>query len=289
MKAFIKKSGKRILNYIADYLAREINKTLVMVEQSPSPESSDMILSDFNHYLHELRSNELSRMPKGVKVLLSAGCSGKWYFEWIEKEYGMVHKHIGIEYYMPEPDDLPEYVEWISNTVGDMKEVSTESVDCVFSGQNIEHLLFDDLLGFMLESHRVLKKGGWLILDSPNRLVTSQIKWLQPEHIAEYTADEMEEMLLADGFTTINKKGILLMQSSSDVPPWSINMSEYAWKNDNGWLRRAINARNRPNDSFIWWLEAKKTDNVDKEKLRLVCERIFNFARQERIEREGLT
>jgi len=255
----------------------------------PSGQAVEMepLLHDFNHYLHELRGIELSRMPKGAKVLLSAGCSGTWYFDWIENEYGKVDKHIGIEYYSPKPDDLPDYVEWISDTVGDMKRVADGSVDMVFSGQNIEHLNLDDLVGFIIESHRVLRNDGWLILDSPNRLITGPLKWLQPDHIAEFTVSEMEEILQVGGFKVINKKGILLMRENVGSSPWSINMAEYQWKDSSGWLRRAINACNKPDDSFVWWVEAQKcTDIINEEQVSAVCERILTMARNERVARE---
>jgi len=284
IKRFVKDMLKRMmLNPVADYLAREINAQLLV----PNAPEMEPVLCDFNHYLHELRSNELARMPKGASIFLSAGCSGTWYFDWIKKEYGKLDKHIGIEFYMPKPDDLPAYVEWISDTVGAMKGVADESVDMVFSGQNVEHLQFDDLVGFIFESNRVLKKGGWLIVDSPNRLVTSPLKWLHPEHIAEYTVGEMEEMLSTAGFQTEHKKGLLLVRESADQPPWSIGMADCPWKDRNGWLRRAINAYHRPDDSFVWWLEARKqSEAVDKGRVRTVCKRIFDCARQERVERE---
>lgn len=73
---------------------------------------------DFNLLLHQSRSALLRAMPSsGVHTLISAGCSGSWYFEWIESRYGYVKKHIGIEYYSPQPSDLPQNVEWIVNTV----------------------------------------------------------------------------------------------------------------------------------------------------------------------------
>ena len=259
--------------------------------QQPSPgEITEQVLLEFNHLLHELRSNEIAHMPKDIKVLLSAGASDRSYFDWIEREFGKVDKHIGIELYRPKPDDLPPYVEWISDNVGEMKGVPDKSVDMVFSGQNIEHLQFDDLVGFIHESHRVLKKGGWLVIDSVNRIITSHVKWMHPEHIAEFTVEEMDEMLLSGGFETKHRKGLLLMRESDGSPIWSLHPnlfeSAYAWGGNDGWLRRSINAHDKPNDSFIWWIEARKqADTVDKEQLRNVCERIFTNARQEMIER----
>ena len=95
---------------------------------------------DASVLLHQSRSAFLRRMPAGAGILLSAGCAGNWYFEWVERCYGRVENHIGLEYYTPKPDRLPANVTWIANTVSDMSDVATASCDLVFSGENLEHL-----------------------------------------------------------------------------------------------------------------------------------------------------
>ena len=43
----------------------------------------------FSEMLHQLRSVELSRMPRSSGPLLSAGAAGTWYFEWIADVLGL--------------------------------------------------------------------------------------------------------------------------------------------------------------------------------------------------------
>jgi hypothetical protein len=124
---------------------------------------------DINLLLHQSRSAYLRGMPPGAKRLLSAGCAGLWYFEWIKQTYGCVPEHLGIEFYTPKPDGLDNNVTWIANTASDMSAVKSRSCDLVFSGQNIEHLWPEEVSGFMLEAARVLALGGHLVIDSPNR------------------------------------------------------------------------------------------------------------------------
>jgi hypothetical protein len=52
---------------------------------------------DFNQLLHGCRSALLREMPKVSGTMLSAGCSGRWYFDWIAERTGHVGRHIGIE------------------------------------------------------------------------------------------------------------------------------------------------------------------------------------------------
>ena len=66
---------------------------------------------DINILLHQSRSAFLRRMPPGARVLCSAGCAGNWYFEWVERCYGRVEKHIGLENKLPKLKKLPENVE----------------------------------------------------------------------------------------------------------------------------------------------------------------------------------
>jgi SAM-dependent methyltransferase len=70
------------------------------------------------------------------------------------------------------PDPLPPKVEWLQRNLGDLSPIDDGSVDLVFAGQVIEHLWPEDVAGFLAEAHRVLRPGGFLALDSPNRLVT---------------------------------------------------------------------------------------------------------------------
>jgi hypothetical protein len=100
---------------------------------------------DVNLLLHQFRTAFLRAMPPGARRLLSAGCAGGWYFDWVTQSYGPVEEHLGIEYYVDPPADLPANVTWIRNTVGNMSAVEDRSCDLVFSGQNLEHLWPEEL------------------------------------------------------------------------------------------------------------------------------------------------
>lgn len=120
-------------------------------------------IKDINHLLHDLRSAHLRRLPEISGSMISAGCAGTWYFDWIAKQTGFTGRHVGIEYYTLKPHDLPTNVEWIENTVGDMNGVNAASCALVFSRQNLEHLWPEEVIGFFLESARVLEPDGRLV------------------------------------------------------------------------------------------------------------------------------
>ena len=239
---------------------------------------------DISHLLHHARDLAFQAAPKGVKHLVSVGCAGKWYFDWIEKSYGQLEQHTGVEFYSPKPNDLPANSRWIANTAGHMPEIESQSADGVFSGQNLEHLWPEDVCGFFLESHRILKTGGLLIVDSPNRLLTQQYDWSHPEHTVELTPDEAINLATISGFDVTNVKGLWLCES-----PNKQKLLPFAEMNRFGvWnlSRRISEAEHHPNHSFLWWIEARRSKRPpDEAQLRSEMRKIWDHAWPERCRR----
>lgn len=205
----------------------------------------------FDDLIHEQRGKMLASLPKGAKKFLSAGCAGTWYFEWVAKTYGQVDVHYGVELFSPKPADLPSKVVWIPNSVSNMKDVPSGSIDILFSGQNIEHLYIDDIIGFFHEAFRVLKVGGHICIDSPNRLVTQEVGYTQPQHVLEFSKDEIHRLLEASGFRITSTSGIWSSKVDgrivSDITALSGNVEE-----------RVNSAVTAPDESFIWWVVAER-------------------------------
>ena len=114
-----------------------------------------------------------------------------------------VNKFITIDKYKSKQvDDLPDNVLSIKMEVPVIYGIPDNSVDYVISFQVIEHIEKDTVL--IKEINRVLKKGGKLILSTPNRKMSLT---RNPWHVREYTIDELE-VLLADKFEKISKFGV---------------------------------------------------------------------------------
>lgn len=69
-------------------------------------------------------------------------------------------------------------------------DLQNEYFDCIVSFETLEHIT--DQKKMIMEFYRVLKKGGFLILSTPNKKVTA---WNNPFHVKELTWQELEEML----------------------------------------------------------------------------------------------
>src|SRR5215211_384359 len=211
----------------------QLQQHLVDAARTPDTAGAPAPQLDHNMMIHQARGALLRTMPPGARRLLSAGCSGAWYFDWIHQCYGDVSEHLGIEYYTPIPDDLPANVTWITNTASDMSDVATASCDLVFSGQNIEHLWPDEVVGFLAESARVLCSGGHLVIDSPNRAVTAPMNYSHSEHTVELTVDEIEEVVTLAGFEATKIAGIWLCQDprTGRILPFNSNEPDADWSN----------------------------------------------------------
>ena len=237
----------------ADEIERRLGPRLDALGH-PAP---DAILLDFNELLHELRTIELRRLPVDGGVLLSAGCAGAWYFDWVEECAGPFERHIGVELYSPEPTGLASNVRWIPESAAAMPSVPDGSVDVVFSGQNIEHLWIDGVAGFLAEAHRVLRPSGVLVVDSPNRLVTERLGWVQPHHTIELSPAEAIELFELAGFAARSVRGLWCCRDPRtgrmlDLLPRPSSPREV--------LERA--AGRRPvEDDFVWWIEAERVDD----------------------------
>jgi Methyltransferase domain len=246
--------------------------------------AGDLEVADVNHLLHHLRGRALSELPRSAEHFVSVGCSGTWYFNWIEQMCGPIRRHTGIEFYSLRPTDLPANVVWIANTAGAMPELGDSVADLLFSGQNIEHLWSEDVAGFLLESHRVLADNGLLVVDSPNRRITAKLGWSQPEHTIEFEASEMIELLELAGFDVQRKFGIWLCEdpASGATLPFETLSANGPWPLS---LRVAAAAANI-DSSFIWWIEARKRDRPPEiERLRRRVGEIFALAWPERVNR----
>ena len=235
--------------------------------------------------LHEARTLALADVPKGAGRVLSAGASGTWYFRWIEDVYGPVAHHIGVEAYSPRPDGLPANVEWIAADLaapGGIHTIGTHGVDLVFSGQNVEHLWPEQMVTFFEEASRVLRPDGLLVIDSPNRALTAAYRWSMAEHTVELTPSEAADVLSAAGFAVERMKGVWLCRDHGELLPLEADPLSTG---SAGIVRRFALAAARPDESFIWWAEARRVADPQPRLLRSLVHDLFAANWDERVSR----
>jgi SAM-dependent methyltransferase len=268
---------------IQPYVDQAVDR--VAATSATPPRDMSSVFVETHTAIHEARSLALADMPAGAETLLSAGANGAWYFDWVDKEYGRVTRHIGVEAYLPEPEGLPEYAQWVAADLAGpegVAVVASATVDLVYSGQNFEHLWPDQMLAFLVESNRILRDGGWLVVDSPNRDLTAELVWSMPEHTVELTPAEADRMFSLAGFSVEAMKGVWLCRQGGELLPLGPPGPR---DGDDSVLRRIALARNRPEDSFIWWAEARKVAGPDEQGLKHAIAELFEAAWGERVGR----
>jgi SAM-dependent methyltransferase len=217
----------------------------------------------FDAALHALRTAELERLAGRYERVVSIGASGRWYFDWFGACVGTVGEHVGLEAYEPEPPDLPPHVRWIATTADRFDGVDDASVDMVFAGQTTEHLWAHELAGFLLHARRVLRPDGRLVVDSPNRLVTDHLRWSHGGHTVELSAGEFAELLTLAGFAAESTRGIW----SCRAPGGPVRDLDDGVDDPATLARRVVDAADRPDDAFVWWIVARPSGAPDADAL----------------------
>ena len=96
------------------------------------------------------------------------------------------------------------------HSMTDLSSYPSGSFDMVYSGQSIEHVTRRQANGVLSQVRRVLRPGGVLALDTPNRRLTrlQQDAFIDPDHKYEYSHAEMAAMLRGSGFVMERAVGI---------------------------------------------------------------------------------
>jgi predicted SAM-dependent methyltransferase len=103
-------------------------------------------------------------------------------------------------------------VRYAYHSMSDLSGYEPESFDMVFSGESIEHIPESEAEVMLRDVHRVLRSGGWLALDTPNRAATivqtGPEVFTNPDHDTEYTHTQMTEKFRQAGFVIRTAVGL---------------------------------------------------------------------------------
>ena len=295
---------RRVVETKARGVARRLRATYVDVRQphrdatpavaEPNSSTGDQISvsvdqnvpgDEFHSILHTLRTAELRCVPKGARRVVSVGASGRWYFDWFEDCVGPLELHVGVEAFEEQPAELPANVQWVPSTADDLSSIADDSIDLVFAGQTTEHLWPDELVGFLSEAARVLRADGLLVVDSPNRLVTQALHWSHGGHTIELSAAEMTELLELAGFRVETCTGLWRCRYGTEV-----HSLEHGVQSRSEVAERSSGGVRSPDDSFVWWINARRLSDVavDAGELAARTRRFFDTLWDERVCR-GMT
>jgi len=161
--------------------------------------------------LRKLEKLFLAFIPKGGRVL-DAGC-GRSLFTEIRPDwpFTLVAADLDFDLLRSRQAEFPG-VRW---TAAGAQPLAFRSgvFDALFAGELIEHL--PDPRPGIAEFRRVLRKGGLLILTTPNRLrlanrVDRSERPFSPDHLSELAYDEVKDLLASEGFRVLKATGLHL-------------------------------------------------------------------------------
>ena len=117
----------------------------------------------------------------------------------------------------------------------------------------------------------MLRLDGLLVLDSPNRLVTEHLLWSHGGHTVELSTEEITELLTLAGFNVISTAGIWRCVIDGQRLQLEEGLDDPAI-----FTRRAASAHEAPDQSFVWWVNARRTDSTpDTSRLRARTKELY--------------
>ena len=188
---------------------------------------------------------------------------------------GCSNRHIALEYYRKKPANLLDNVIWIGNTASNMVDVTNESTGTIFARASYRAYFGTRARRLHVEAARVLKPAGRLIIDSPNEISVRQSGWNHPEHTIELQPQDISSLLSLAGFEVTKFVGHWLCRSGSGEPlPLLGDETDTTVMID----LRVSQGISVPQDSFSWWVEARKAREPRSAALSELCHRTVEQA-----------
>lgn len=108
-------------------------------------------------------------------------------------------------------------IKYVYSSMTDLSSFPKGYFDLIWSGESIEHITQKDAEKVLDQAYGLLKPGGKLALDTPNRRATKILNpngYIHPEHKIEYYYRDLCRLVEKHGFKIIQSKGILDVSKS---------------------------------------------------------------------------
>jgi ubiquinone/menaquinone biosynthesis C-methylase UbiE len=101
-------------------------------------------------------------------------------------------------------------IRFVYDSFVNLAPYASAAYDMIMGGQVIEHVTQEEAMAVLKEAFRLLRSGGELHLDTPNRRITKLMNggYIHLEHKIEYHVEELRGMALAAGFRLKGEGGI---------------------------------------------------------------------------------
>ena len=111
-------------------------------------------------------------------------------------------------------------IEYVYGSMTDLAYFQEGTFDLIWSGESIEHITTEDAEKVLSQAYKLLKPGGKLALDTPNRRATKlqfPNSYIHPEHKLEYYYEDLCKLLEKQNFKIIQSKGVIDLSRSIEA------------------------------------------------------------------------
>jgi len=183
---------------------------------------------------------QLKKERTEIKDLLEVGCGAGYFLSAARRYLNKVKLH-GLDIESSLVEYTKKYVDSASFYVGSANQLPLLdcSLDCVVSFQVVEHI--QDPSVFFSEANRVLRKGGIIMITTPNingigaRIMKSKWGGFRDDHISLKSCKQWRNELKECGFETV-KQGSTFLNSIPIIGRGVLAIPFYLLQFTIGWL-----------------------------------------------------
>jgi SAM-dependent methyltransferase len=147
-------------------------------------------------------------------------------------------------------------IEYFYTNMTDLSCFDEASFDLIWSGESIEHISTEDAEKVFSQAYKLLKPGGKLALDTPNRRATKlpcPDSYIHPEHKLEYYYQDLCELLEKHNFTIVQTKGLIELSESIATSSLEKFYQEFL---------ASDNLNDNPDESYCFYLCCMRMQDV---------------------------
>ena len=177
---------------------------------------------------------QVNRRARIKGDILDFGCGGGHLIEKLLKRgarcEGVDFSKESVERLMARKDSLPNKDLFIGATAIDSipsPDLRPDAYDMVFLIETIEHLFPSEIDSTLTEINRVLKKGGTIVVTTPNKENLNDSKEMCPDcgcvfhrvqHMRSWTPEELADVMDKAGFTKVFSTAVLFFNVPIATP-----------------------------------------------------------------------
>lgn len=147
-------------------------------------------------------------------------------------------------------------IEYVYTSMADLSCFAPGSFDLIWSGESIEHITREEAEKVFSQAYKLLKPGGKLALDTPNRQATKlpcPDAYIHPEHKLEYYYQDLCQLLEKHNFTIVQTKGLIDLSESIATSSMENFYNEFL---------SSTNLNDNPDKSYCFYLCCMRTEDL---------------------------